>query len=198
MRAEGKILIGEGLTSGQGGSEDEAKAARLGLKFQSRGSVPVKVWRLIAEERDPRADAAGGVVEDAVLAASHALRRAVPEALGALVNEARGKLGAQGADPVLWHEDAVAAVVAELTLEVQLARQEVGRASGAAVELELRAPALVGVHHERTALERTGWKCRLHCPEREREMLLMIVGSLAVTTTQHSRNNIFASSRHNW
>ena len=95
---------------------------RQGPEFESRDSVPVKVWRLIAEECDPGTDAAGGVVEDAVLAAAHALGRVVPEALRALVDEACGELGAEGADPVKRHDDALAAVVAELTLEVQLAR----------------------------------------------------------------------------
>ena len=95
---------------------------RLGPKFDSRDSVPVKARRLVAEECDPGTDAAGGVVEDAVLAAAHALGRAVPEALGALVDEACGELGAEGADPIKRHDDAIAAVVAELTLEVQLAR----------------------------------------------------------------------------
>ena len=84
--------------------------------------MPVEVRRLITEDCDPGPGAPRGVVEDAVLAAAHALWRAVPEALGALVDEARGKLGAEGADPGERHHDAVAAVLAELTLEVQLAR----------------------------------------------------------------------------
>ena len=45
------------------------------------GLLPVQLRRLEAEEREPRADAAGGVVEDAVLAATHTRRGMVPEAL---------------------------------------------------------------------------------------------------------------------
>jgi hypothetical protein len=165
------ILLGEGLASGQGGGDDKAKAGAQ--KFESRGSVPVEVRGLIAEERYPGTDAAGGVVEDTVLTAAHALRRAIPEALGALVDEACGKLGAEGADPVKRHHDAAAAVVAELALEVQLAREETRRAPGAAVELELCSPALIGVHHEGTRLEITGLarrKCRLHPGEQNAVM----------------------------
>ena len=90
--------------------------------------MPVEVRRLITEDCDPGPGASRGVVDYAVLAAAHALWRAVPEALGALVDEARGKLRAEGADPGERHHDAVAAVVAELALEVQLARYEARRA----------------------------------------------------------------------
>ena len=47
----------------------------------------MQVRRLLSEEREPRADAAGGVVEDAVLAAAHARRGMVPEALLGLAVE---------------------------------------------------------------------------------------------------------------
>ena len=105
--------------------------------------MPAKLRRLLAEDREPRSDAAGGVVDDAVLAAAHARGRVVPEALGEFVDEALCLLGAQRTDVGERHDDAVAAVVAEVVLEVQLARHEVVRAPCPAVEL--RAPAGGGV-----------------------------------------------------
>eukprot|EP00964_Phaeocystis_antarctica_P030668 scaffold17336_cov58-Phaeocystis_antarctica.AAC.6 len=119
---------------------------RRKVRVRSRDGLPLERRRLLAEEREPRADAAGGVVEDAVLAASHALRRVVPEAFGALVGKARGELIAEGADLGEGHQDAVLAVVAELVLEVQLARHEIGAAVGAAVELCPPAGCALGHH----------------------------------------------------
>jgi len=55
--------------------------------------------------------------------------------LGTLVDEARRLLGAEGAHVRDGHHDAAAAVVAELVLEVQLARHEVLRASRTPVQL---------------------------------------------------------------
>ena len=73
---------------------DPGTKARVGSLVQSRGGLPIEVERrLVAEEREPRANAAGGVVNDAVLAAAHARGRPIPEALGALVDEARRQLG---------------------------------------------------------------------------------------------------------
>ena len=101
------------------------------MRVRSRDGSPLERRRLIAKEREPRANAPGGVVEDAVLAAAHAPWRDVPEALGALVGEARGKLIADDADLCNGNQDAVLAGIAELVLEVQLARHEVGGAVGA-------------------------------------------------------------------
>ena len=68
---------------------DPGTKARVGSLVQSRGGLPIEVERrLVAEEREPRANAAGGVVNDAVLAAAHVRWGVVPEALGALVDEA--------------------------------------------------------------------------------------------------------------
>ena len=131
---------------------------RRGFESRQAGggdSVPVEVRRLITEDRDPGTGAPRDVVEDAVLAAAHVLWRAVPEALGALVDEARGKLRAEGADPGERHQDAVApAVYAELTLEEQL-RYEAWRARDAAVELKLPPPAR---HRGGLEITRRCWK----------------------------------------
>eukprot|EP00964_Phaeocystis_antarctica_P001405 scaffold736_cov63-Phaeocystis_antarctica.AAC.1 len=99
---------------------------------------PVDIRRRLAEEREPRTDAAGGVVDDAIGCAAHVSRRDVPEALGSLVDEADGLLAAERTDVRERHQDAGAAAVAELVLEVQLTRHEVGRARSAA---KRRAPA---------------------------------------------------------
>eukprot|EP00964_Phaeocystis_antarctica_P005463 scaffold2984_cov65-Phaeocystis_antarctica.AAC.1 len=98
----------------------------------------VDIRRRLAEEREPRTDAAGGVVDDAIGSAAHVSRRDVPEALSALVDEADSLLPAERADVRERHQDAGAATVAELILEVQLPRHEVGRACSAA---KRRAPA---------------------------------------------------------
>jgi len=58
----------------------------------------MELRRLLSEEREPRADAASGVVEDAVLAATQARGRVVPKALGAPVDEARDELRGERAD----------------------------------------------------------------------------------------------------
>eukprot|EP00964_Phaeocystis_antarctica_P102157 scaffold67549_cov64-Phaeocystis_antarctica.AAC.2 len=99
---------------------------------------PVDIRRRLAEQREPRTDAAGGVVDDAIGSAAHVSRRNVPEALSALVDEAYGLLPAERANVRERHQDAGAAAVAELVLEVQLPRHEVGRACSAA---KRRAPA---------------------------------------------------------
>ena len=108
------------------------------------GLLPVQLRRLEAEEREPRADAAGGVVDDATLPTTHANWGVVPKALGAPVDEARTLRRAERAHTGEWHQDEVvgrAAVVAELVLEVRAARHEVGRAPRAAVEQRAQAGA---------------------------------------------------------
>ena len=57
------------------------------MRVRSRDGLPLERRWLVAEEREPRADAAGGVIEDAVLAAAHARRGMVPEALLGLALE---------------------------------------------------------------------------------------------------------------
>lgn len=76
----------------------------------------MEMRRLLAEEREPRADAAVRVVEDAVLTAAHPRRRMIPEAIRALAHEARRLLGAEGAHPGERHPDTVAAPLAEVAL----------------------------------------------------------------------------------
>ena len=76
----------------------------------------MEMRRLLAEEREPRADAAVRVVENTVFAATHPGRCVVPEAVRALADEARRLLGAESADPGERHPDAVAAPLAELAL----------------------------------------------------------------------------------
>eukprot|EP00964_Phaeocystis_antarctica_P008261 scaffold4450_cov56-Phaeocystis_antarctica.AAC.1 len=99
---------------------------------------PGDIRRRFAKEREPRTDAAGGVVDDAIGSAAHVSWRDVPEALSALVDEAYGLLPAERADVRERHQDAGAAAVAELVFEVQLPRHEVGRACSTA---KRRAPA---------------------------------------------------------
>ena len=128
------------VESGEGGGEDKGVGwGKEGWgRIQFRGCLlPLQLGRLKAEDREPRADAAGGVVDDATLAAAQALRCRVPEALGALVDEACCLRRAQRARTVKRHKDEVvgrAAVVAELVLEVRATRDEVGSATRATVE----------------------------------------------------------------
>ena len=85
----------------------------------------MEVRRLLAEEREPRADAAVGVVEDTVLSTARSRQRVVPEAARALADEAGSLLGAERAHPGERHPDAVAAPLAELALEARpLARSK--------------------------------------------------------------------------
>ena len=90
-----------------GRERDWMRFVELGVSLRLRGAVamftpgsPVERRRLPAEDGHQRGDAAGSVVDDAVLAASHARRRAVPEPLGEPVDEVGCLLStARGAVP---------------------------------------------------------------------------------------------------
>ena len=118
--------------------------------------MPAKLRRLLAEDREPRSDAAGGVVDDATLPTTHANWGVVPKALGAPVDEARTLRRAERARTGERHQDEVvgrAAVVAELVLEVGATRHEVGYAPRAAIEQRAQAGAALDLR-SRLLIER--------------------------------------------
>ena len=63
------------------------------MRVRSRDGLPLERRWLVAEEREPRPDAAGGVVDDAVLAAAWIVKRRVTCRPGGWLGHPRWWLG---------------------------------------------------------------------------------------------------------